>query len=417
MSNKDKFGFYEVGLHKTYSKLEALELHGKTKLPINWNFNDNVFGSFNWAFEPKESLDFYYAKRVKQLRDQYDYLILMFSGGPDSSSILNAFVEYNVFIDEICQYHNLSAENDNKKAWLNEEVFYNSAPRTQQLIDTNPVYKNTLHRLIDITALQQDILKIHDYKFDIWYKTNGYHSPNNLARTHMREQPEYRKIIDSGKKVCFIWGVDKPNVSSDDQGNYWLTFTDARDGQGVTAATQILNREWEHDEYFFWSPDLPELPCKQGHVVKKFLESLTPQHIDKRYVFYGKSPMDQFGRHVSPHGHMGTRKDGENTYYLLMSGLNTIIYKDYNPDLVVCGKPVSVMFSPRDHWFFKDTTNEMNQSMFISGMWHLRKLVKQIDPNMWWEHKFNRNVADYSGGMQYMTKKYLLGKQNDSTRE
>jgi hypothetical protein len=230
----------------------------------------------------------------------------------------------------------------------------------------------------------------------------------------MREQSEYTKLIESGKKICFIWGVDKPTVDMDAQGNSWLTFIDARDGQGVAAATQMLNREWEYDEYFFWSPDLPELPCKQGHVVKKFLESLTPQHMDNRYVYYGKSAIDSFGRHVSPHGHRGTRKDGDNTYFLLMPGLNTLIYKDYNPSLVVCGKPVSVMFSPRDSWFFKDNSGDMNQTMFLRGMWNMRKLVKQIDPSMWWEHKFNRNVANYSGGMQYMTKKYLLGKQHDS---
>ena len=133
--------------------------------------------------------------------------------------------------------------------------------------------------------------------------------------------------------------------------------------------------------------------------------------MDNRYVYYGKSAIDSFGRHVSPHGHRGTRKDGENTYFLLTPGLNTLIYKDYDPSLVVCGKPVSVMLSPRDSWFFKDNSGEMNQSMFLRGMWNMRNLVKQIDPSMWWEYKFNRNVANYSGGMQFMTKKYLLGKQ------
>jgi len=409
MSTKDKFGFYQVGTQKTYSKLEALEFHGVTKLPINWNFNDSVFEKFNWKVEPPESLDFYYAQRVRQLREKYDYLILMFSGGPDSSSVLNAFVENNIFLDEICQYHNLKGENDNKRAWLNEEVFYNSIPRTQALIETNPVYKNTIHRLIDITDLQQNVFDNSDDKFDLWYKTNGYHTPNTLARVYLRDQPEFNKIINSGKKLCFIWAIDKPDVNGDDTGNYWLTFTDARDGQGVAAGTQMLDREYEHDEYFFWTPDLPELPCKQGHVVKNFLAKLTPEHVDNRYIYYGKKALDEFGQNISIHAHKGTRKDKENTYFLLMPGLNTIIYKTYDPTLVVCGKPVSVMFSPRDSWFFKLNSTKLTRSMFIGGLWNIRKLVKEIDPDMWWECKFNPKIAEYTGGIQYMTKKYLLG--------
>jgi hypothetical protein len=407
--DKDKFGFYEVGNQKTYSKLEALEFKKATGLPINWNFNDRVFENFDWSVEPPESLEFYYAQRVRQLREKYDYLVLMYSGGADSAGILDTFVENNVFVDEICQYHNLQGEGGNKNSWMNEEVFHNSAPQTQELIASNPVYKNTVHRLIDITALQQNILKVNDNKFDVWYKTNGYHTPNTLARVHLRELPEYQKIINSGKTLCFIWGVEKPTVSGDADGNYWITFTDARDGQGVAAATQMLNREWEHDEYFFWTPDLPEIPCKQGHIVKQFLEKLVPDHIDNRYVYYGPRAYDEYGRSFASDKHVGTRKHGTNTYYLLLYGLNTLIYKNYNPELVVCGKPISTMISPRDSWFFKSNSADMNQSMYLSGMLHFRNLVKSIDSSMWWEFKYDPKISNYSGGIQPMTKKYLLG--------
>lgn len=417
--DKDKFGFYEVGNQKTYSKLEALEFKKATGLPINWNFNDRVFENFNWTIEPAESLEFYYAQRARQLRQKYDYLVLMYSGGADSSAVLDTFVENNLFLDEICQYHNLQGENGNKNSWMNEEVFHNSGPRTQVLIDTNPVYKNTVHRMLDITDLQKNILNTHDYKFDVWYKTNGYHTPNSLARTHLRETAEYKKIIESGKTVCFIWSVDKPEVVCDDSNNYWFVFTDAKDGQGVTAATQMLNRDWEHDEYFFWSPDLPELLCKQGHVVKKFLEKVTSDQVDNIYVgrgtnksngidVYGRA-IDVYGRAIDTSRHMGFTKDPRNTYFLLMPGLNTLIYKNYNPNLVVCGKPVSTVFSPRDSWFFKANNTEMNQSMYIKGLWEFRKKVKSIDDSMWWEFKFDPKIAAYSGGMQSMKKKYLLG--------
>lgn len=41
--SKDKFGFYQVGKFKTYSKVEAIELSNATAQPVHWNFNDEEF--------------------------------------------------------------------------------------------------------------------------------------------------------------------------------------------------------------------------------------------------------------------------------------------------------------------------------------------------------------------------------------
>jgi hypothetical protein len=82
---------------------------------------------------------------------------------------------------------------------------------------------------------------------------------------------------------------------------------------------------------------------------------------------------------------------------------------------VVCGKPVSVVFSPRDSWFFKSDSTKLKKSMFVGGLWNMRKLVRNINPNLWWEFKFDPKISDYSGGIQFMTKKYLLGNGNDPT--
>ena len=45
--NLDHWGFYQVGEIKTYSKIEAIEISGKIKKPIKFNFNDDVFDSFD----------------------------------------------------------------------------------------------------------------------------------------------------------------------------------------------------------------------------------------------------------------------------------------------------------------------------------------------------------------------------------
>ena len=47
--NKDKFGYYLVGDFKTYSKVEAIELHKLTGIHPHWNFNELRTGEA-WNF-------------------------------------------------------------------------------------------------------------------------------------------------------------------------------------------------------------------------------------------------------------------------------------------------------------------------------------------------------------------------------
>ena len=100
--NQDRmlqYGFYQVGEYKFYSKFEAQILSEKSGLPIRWNFNDEAYDCSNWQVEPVESIGELYRQRAQQLRDQYDYLVLWFSGGADSTNILDSFVLNNIKLD------------------------------------------------------------------------------------------------------------------------------------------------------------------------------------------------------------------------------------------------------------------------------------------------------------------------------
>ena len=71
-SYPDKFGYYTVGEKKSYSKLEALGW-GSPK----WHFNDEIFSAIDWTIEPPFDLWELYKQRAKQIREQYDYVVLM----------------------------------------------------------------------------------------------------------------------------------------------------------------------------------------------------------------------------------------------------------------------------------------------------------------------------------------------------
>ena len=129
---ENKLGIYRVGDLATYSKLEAIELHVKTGIHPQWDFNDAVFSSYNWTKEPTESILELYRQRAQQLRDQYDYIVLCYSGGADSDNVLRSFVDNDIRIDEVVSMINVNATGD-RDSWLNEEIYKTAMPSVSEL--------------------------------------------------------------------------------------------------------------------------------------------------------------------------------------------------------------------------------------------------------------------------------------------
>ena len=100
-SRADQLGYYLVGQKKFYNKTLALIESFQTRYEPVWVFNNNVYGSIDWTIPITEDLPSMYKRRAQQLRDQYDYLVLYFSGGADSINILHAFIDNDIFLDEI----------------------------------------------------------------------------------------------------------------------------------------------------------------------------------------------------------------------------------------------------------------------------------------------------------------------------
>ena len=126
-SYPDKFGYYTVGEKKSYSKLEVLEW-GEPE----WHFNDGVFSAIDWTIEPPFDLWELYKQRVKQIREQYDYVVLMYSGGADSHNVLSSFLEADCKIDEIATFWDYEKSGE-KDSYLNAEITRVVIPHIKQL--------------------------------------------------------------------------------------------------------------------------------------------------------------------------------------------------------------------------------------------------------------------------------------------
>jgi hypothetical protein len=92
---------YRVNSKTFYNTFLAAHESFLTGKPVEFYCNDHVYDLFDWAVEPQESFDELMRQHAVNLRDRYQRLILLYSGGTDSQTIYNIFVKNNIHLDEI----------------------------------------------------------------------------------------------------------------------------------------------------------------------------------------------------------------------------------------------------------------------------------------------------------------------------
>jgi len=356
-NNKDKFGFYRVGNYRTYSKIEAIEMHTRTGIHPHWDFNEAEFSSYDWTVEPTESLEELYAKRAQQLREDYDYIVIFFSGGADSGNIVNSFVNNGIAFDELATYAYWAADPD-PDSYFNSEQLKVSYPRIKQLHDQGVKF---LHRVIDFSDIAANILEIDTHRLDRAYYGSGRWGISHLAKGYIREHvADYRRLIEQGKKVAFVWGCDKPRLYRENN-RYCIKFLDVVDA-GISSRTQIVNRDWEYDELFYWAPEAVDIVCKQGHILKRFFEKYKIYKEDK---YYSDTLIDL----PSLEFIFANQNTDDGLSYRNL--INTLVYPGFSDRTFTIGKPQSLVTSQRDNVFNKDTGYRIQLDLLRA---HLSKL-------------------------------------------
>jgi hypothetical protein len=376
----NKLGCYRVGDLCTHSKLEAIELHTKTGIHPHWDFNEAVFSSYNWTVEPAKPILELYKERAQQLRDQYDYIVLMYSGGADSTTVLESFVNNDIKIDEVASYINYNATGD-KENWLNSEIFNVSVPTIDRIKESHPYIK---YRMIDLTELTVDTFKKDSTKFDWIYSVNMFLNPNAASREDLPLKiKEWADIIHSGKKLCVLWALDKPRVLHQN-GQYVFSFIDFIDN-GPTVKS-IAGLQPYTDELFYWTPDKPEILIKQGHLIKNYLSRYDVTTLP--FVSTAKSDL-------------AFREVNGKKYWLSNHGVHQLIYPQWDIDTFTVGKPNSIVFTPRDTWFYnieKENDIKKNWKTGLDKLW-------ATVPDYW-----KNDVNDISHGLKAsLSKEYILG--------
>lgn len=331
-----KLGFYRVGEETFFLKTQALIRATETGHFPTWHFNNSIYAPLDWTVEPEIDIRELYRLRAQQLRDQYDWIRVEASGGADSTTVIYSFLLNDIHLDEVVfRYPEELDKNcigdvrDYKAENTLSEREYAVDPLFRWIETNYPKVKVTIQNYSD-NILNDDFLN----KDESWiFDTREYFQPTHGIKHNNFNTREHRLLADSGKKICALYGMDKPKLSLID--NDWYTYFS--DFQANYASPLINEYTNITSEIFYWSPDLPELSVKQAHMVKNWFD-LPPNGNLRHLVRWPNTGISQ----RSAYEHI----------------IKPIIYPDYDPETWQTVKPTNNFYNQMDHWFhvnLKDT--------------------------------------------------------------
>ncbi len=376
MINKN-LGYYICNGQEFSSKIKALLYSNEVNEPADWVFNDKIFKSYNWKIEPEETLDELYDRRARQLRNEYDYVILSYSGGADSHNILMSFVRQGLHIDEILVNHfekaagkfvDLNPANKDARN-AGAEHYLQTLPRLKEIAPKIPKTKITLADMSDhLFGLMENT---GDASW-ILSKREGL-NPAGATRFNYLYLTEVRKRFDKEKSVCMIIGVEKPKVIISTKGHVIMNFID-RSANQQTVSEHLTDYNNSTAEFFYWSPDCVPLLIKQGHVIKKYL-SANPQ-------------MQKFW-HLENNTYQASRLIHEPI-------LRSLLYSTWDASYWQADKSTSDWYSEFDLWFKDGYSNSKAVNVWQEGVDYVSS-------------KLSNHLLDSGDGLKRFRKYYDLG--------
>jgi hypothetical protein len=380
MINK-KLGYYTVGSIDFDSKINALIHAIQTGEQPQWHFNDNEYRAYDWTTEPAMSLDELYDQRVRQLREQYDYLILSYSGGADSHNILTSFIRQGIHIDEIVVN---TMEKGNKKSTTiskNNVAAENAAAEHDlqtmpRLKEASQLIPNTKITICDLTDYLFDYLEGKGDESWVFDKREGL-NPAGMTRFNYLHFSDIRKRFDKDKSIGIVMGIEKPRCFIH-QNRFIVSYSD-RATNITTVAEHFKEYTNSTIEFFYWSPEALDLQCKQVHTIKKWLEAF-PQYRD---YWDAEKGMD-FTTVRLVHERL----------------LRTVLYTTWNNTWYQSDKALSDWYSEFDSWFFDDYEN--------TNAYHIWKLgIDYVSTTL---GNFVKETPDgKKDGLTVFSKRYLIG--------
>jgi len=256
------------------SKIKACVYSQTVNQPVKWVFGlDEIYSKYAWDVEPTETVDELYDRRARELREQYDYIAISYSGGADSHNVLMSFYRQGLHVDEVITNHLTSVTekvtdfsgNDSRPENYNAEHQLNAVAKLQWIKTNMPT---TLVVEID---MGETVLNSFNPTDESWVlDQNVGLTIGHRFRTNFFRNKEFKNRLDTGKKIGFVVGLDKPRTIID---NNVLTLV-FNDTMMFNSSIHDYNIDYDNVtiEPFYWSSSTAPLICKQVHIIKRYLE-------------------------------------------------------------------------------------------------------------------------------------------------
>lgn len=341
----EKLGYYLVNDTQFYSKIQALNSANQQIDKIQFIYNDNVFDKFDWTQEPEPEVSIleFYKRRALQLREQNDYLILMYSGGPDSTMMLKTFVDNNIYIDEIVNFNSYQSTGILRGTVFNADYYYNVEPYLQEIKKTSKVLgRISILDEIEFTKMHWQDLQRSGHP-DLVLGTYSWPTAWVLRGVWVKFVSHIWDQIQQGRGVVVVYGSDKTRLQIK-QGRYCTWFMDF---SGPDAA-ELVSQDSSFDsldfiEYFFHSPEAVPMIIKQAHLLKNYVENhATSSEFESMQVY-----ADQCQR---ARNYCASKKMPGN---LCPESYHKIVYPGIQLPILT-PKPGEMLLRANDSWWVKD---------------------------------------------------------------
>ena len=365
--------YYQVGDQIFLSKTSALIEATRTNTHPTWQFHTDIFNKVPWQLPSGKTLNELYLSRAKLLREKYDYIVVMFSGGSDSTTVVNSFVDQNLPIDELVIKWPVAATE-------NKYQISGDTTATNFLSEWNlrvlPAIKTISNRWPEIkitiddwsSDLEQELIE------DDWSNLNDWLNPGVFRKYGgLHPSDSEVKMIDAGKKTAVIWGVDKPKIIYRD-GRIYTYFLDK------LANTKFVDgSKGRISELFFWSEDCPEIAHAQARIA---------------YEYFVANP-DRLSL-------IDWNQRASQDYQQYTNLMRKLVYPDWNSKIFQADKIHHSVYAELDSWMFQSAGHTRYMQSWQYGLDNLRKA---IDPKYQQFHKDGK----FDGWVGFISPFYDLG--------
>lgn len=368
-----KQGYYQVGDRVFATKVSALQHATSTKQSVRWYFATDEFKELDWKIRLGVDIRSLYRMRAQQIRDNYSYLQLAWSGGGDSTQALLAFLENGIRVDEVITWWPYSFMRDKSRVSYEKnpeniisEWYLSIFPQMQALKSRFPHQKFTVldenfESGIDdsIVEDQDDTLRVCD------------HAPNYWVIKRMRNVDRHYDTRNRVQRdVCMVTGVAPINLVNIDQ----FLCVWPSDAGALHRSDYLSNGVSKRTEWFYLTPDFPELAREIAHYM---LDHFRANPSDIKYLPYLTIEKNHELRSVT----LGNAEKMRMIY-------KKTVYPGYDPNTFQVEKPTSVIENPSyaAHYLHMPGMENLTDAW----QYHLTSQISTIDPKFCFFNEKNK---------------------------